>query len=266
MTLEPHPFSQFLPPMEEEQYQLLKLDIQNNGQLHPIVLYENKILDGNHRFKICEELGLVCARISFNGNCSPLEYVQSVNLHRRHLTHGQRAAVALGFVDAIVAYRKKHRSEFPSAPRTAPAMEVEAASTRGIVSKSHNISVSAIGRISTIRGISKKLYNEVFMGTKKLETAWHEAKAMRPGGPKGGRKWKTLESIQQPTIMIPNVYVDWDAIWQMDTQFRLRGYSLMLERIGESWFASYKKDVPHRPPPCCQNAKHAIIAAAKEVI
>jgi len=70
-------------------------DIKANGLLEPIELYEEKVLDGRNRLKACELAGVapLFATASINGS-SPIAFVISKNLHRRHLTQSQRAAAA----------------------------------------------------------------------------------------------------------------------------------------------------------------------------
>jgi hypothetical protein len=47
--LDPHPYSTIMPQATEEEFKNLTQDIGKNGVLHPIVVYQKKILDGNHR-------------------------------------------------------------------------------------------------------------------------------------------------------------------------------------------------------------------------
>jgi len=94
--MEFHELANIFPMMNNEEYQKLKADIQTNGfdASLPIILHENKILDGRNRYKACEELGIKPAYTTFN-NGDPLSYVVRTNLHRRHLQPGQLAFVAL---------------------------------------------------------------------------------------------------------------------------------------------------------------------------
>jgi ParB-like chromosome segregation protein Spo0J len=45
--------------MTQEQYVALKIDIENNGQIDPVILYRGRIIDGRHRLKIAKELGQI---------------------------------------------------------------------------------------------------------------------------------------------------------------------------------------------------------------
>lgn len=65
----------------------------------PIILnQDNVVLDGHHRIKACNELGVtVTYKVEdFTGRpLDELRYVVTVNLHRRHLGEFQRAEIGL---------------------------------------------------------------------------------------------------------------------------------------------------------------------------
>src|SRR5262245_5302144 len=83
--LEFHPLSETFPLMEGEDFKALKHDIRDNGQCEPIVLYEDKILDGRNRYIACIDLGLEPETKPYTGS-DALGFVISMNIHRRHLT------------------------------------------------------------------------------------------------------------------------------------------------------------------------------------
>ena len=43
--------------MSEQEYEALKLSIQDNGQIVPVISYKGKICDGRHRIRALQELG-----------------------------------------------------------------------------------------------------------------------------------------------------------------------------------------------------------------
>jgi len=81
--------------MTEEEYQALVRDIERNGLLEPVWLYEGKIIDGRNRYRACLELQIAPQFRTWQGRGSPLAFVISLNLSRRHLTSSQKAVVAL---------------------------------------------------------------------------------------------------------------------------------------------------------------------------
>jgi hypothetical protein len=92
--LEAHPLADMFPLMEGEELTALINDIKVNGQREPITLYEGKILDGRNRYRACIELGRKPETREHHAGCAyigdPLAYIISANIHRRHLTPGQK--------------------------------------------------------------------------------------------------------------------------------------------------------------------------------
>lgn len=93
-SLELHPACLLLPVMDDDDFQKLKEDISGFGLRHPITLYQDKILDGRHRFRACVELGIEPVFQFWHGGSSVSEFVLAENLYRRQLTAGQKAMVA----------------------------------------------------------------------------------------------------------------------------------------------------------------------------
>ena len=91
-----HKYCALLPRMMADEYQILKADIKTHGLLEPIVAYEDSILDGRHRYNICQELAVQPAYVQFESlsyNGSPLDFVISKH-QRRNLTPDQKAVLA----------------------------------------------------------------------------------------------------------------------------------------------------------------------------
>jgi hypothetical protein len=90
-----HELALVFPPMTEPEFAAFKEDIREHGQREAITLYEGKILDGLHRYRACQELGLEPRVVRFEGNPrAAAQLVLGRNFHRRHLTTSQRAMVA----------------------------------------------------------------------------------------------------------------------------------------------------------------------------
>ena len=91
-----HPAAKVFPEMSGADYEALKADIAEHGLLVPIVTWrkDGSVLDGRHRLRACEELGIDPRAQLWEGD-SPTAYVLSANLRRRHLTPSQAAAVAV---------------------------------------------------------------------------------------------------------------------------------------------------------------------------
>jgi hypothetical protein len=92
--VEIHPAADLFPMMRAEELQQLADDIKANGLRDPIVLLDGQILDGRNRLEACRMAGVEPRYEEINlHDFSPTLYVISKNLHRRHLTASQRAAI-----------------------------------------------------------------------------------------------------------------------------------------------------------------------------
>src|SRR5688572_25362433 len=91
--IEFHPIANVFPMMPDDELEELAFDIQQHGLREPVVLYQDKILDGRNRYKACVMANAVCNFVPYSGD-DPLAFVVSCNLRRRHLNEAQRGLVA----------------------------------------------------------------------------------------------------------------------------------------------------------------------------
>jgi hypothetical protein len=90
-----HPAAEIFPVMDEAAFEALIADIAAHGQREPILILDGQVIDGRHRLRACEQLGLEpLVRQVSAGEGDPFGLVISLNLHRRHLNESQRALVA----------------------------------------------------------------------------------------------------------------------------------------------------------------------------
>ena len=93
---ERHELSSLFGDMTELEFSELKTDIEQNGFAQPIIyVYEGKILDGWHRYRVAVNLDKV-SELEFtplDGIQNPLGFAMGVNYFRRHMTASHRAVV-----------------------------------------------------------------------------------------------------------------------------------------------------------------------------
>ena len=80
---ERHELGAVFHDMSVAEYESLKRDIETNGQLHPIILYQGKVLDGWHRLRACRELGKEPRCEPLPAGTDPLHYSIGSNAERR---------------------------------------------------------------------------------------------------------------------------------------------------------------------------------------
>jgi hypothetical protein len=144
------PAADIFPIMAEKELQELAADIKENGLREPLVIADVGIVNGD---------GEVVRLL--NGE-DPIAYVISANLHRRHMTNGQRAmAVALVL-------------------ETNKATQQDAA-------KSARLSQPRIAQAHTVMQFAGDLVDEVLSGATSLDDAYQKARER-----KKAKDWRNL--------------------------------------------------------------------------
>lgn len=102
MNYELHPLCTLFPRLAGAEFDSLRDDIAANGLNQPIVLHRGMILDGGNRYRACVEAGVEPKFVEFNGD-NLVSFVLSSNLHRRHMSAGQQAAIVASAQDWATA-------------------------------------------------------------------------------------------------------------------------------------------------------------------
>lgn len=128
----PHPLAELVPAMTDEEYARLREDIATNGLEDAITLYEDKILDGRHRYRACLEENVEPRFATYEG-VSPAQFVISHNLHRRHLSLSQLGMIATDFLPYLEIEAKNRQGRRSDLDPTLPDMSGK---VRGLTSAS----------------------------------------------------------------------------------------------------------------------------------
>jgi len=101
--LDIHPFARLIPVIVAGDLDRLIEDIEANGVLEPLTMYEGQVLDGRNRLAVASALDVPVEVKDFEGNAAAAKaFVWSANAARRHLSVPQvlLAAHRFGFVAA----------------------------------------------------------------------------------------------------------------------------------------------------------------------
>lgn len=98
LSYELHPLCTLFPRLSGAEFAALRDDIKANGLRQPIVLHGDMILDGGNRYRACIEAGVEPVFEVFDGG-NLVSFVLSANLHRRHMSAGQQAAIVASAQD-----------------------------------------------------------------------------------------------------------------------------------------------------------------------
>jgi ParB-like chromosome segregation protein Spo0J len=135
-----HPAAELFPVMDEAAFAALVADIAAHGQREPILILDGQVIDGRHRLRACEQLGLepLVRQVSADDS-DPFGLVVSLNLHRRHLSESQRAMVAaqlanMNRTDTLRQYRCANLHNDAKPVSLAEAAELLQVSRRSVAS------------------------------------------------------------------------------------------------------------------------------------
>ena len=128
-----HPYAEVFPLIEGQEFQALVDNIQAHGLRDKITVFDGQILDGRNRFRACKKAGVQPEYREFMGSEEDaLEFVISLNIHRRHLTESQRAMAAAKIAQLPAGQAKKKPANLPVSTQAeaASAMKVSERSVR----------------------------------------------------------------------------------------------------------------------------------------
>lgn len=201
-----HPLAGIFPLMAQSELDELATDIKARGQRAPITTYEGKILDGRNRHRACLIAKAEPKFREFKNGEDPLSFILSANLHRRHLTTGQRAMVA-----AEIARLAEGRPKLGSPNKTtAPAVVSQSQAAQMV-----GVSVDSVQRAKTVLQ-DKAQAKAVKSGEKELNTAAKEIAA---------KKKTPQDPLDETGYPIPDEILD---DWK-----RADGWSAYLRKLSE---------------------------------
>jgi hypothetical protein len=165
--LEPHPFAALFPELPPEELTQLARDIKERGLLEPIILHKGLILDGRNRYRACQIAGVKPRIEEFDAKAtkrSPEEFVLSRNLRRRHLSVGQKAAIALDWSEQIELNPEPEKTKASGRPK----------GTLSEAAKYVGINEQRVFEVRQIRDANLSLYQDVKAGRRSLNGALAE--------------------------------------------------------------------------------------------
>ena len=140
---------QVMPPLSPDEYQELHDDIDHRGVVEPIHVDESGVvIDGHHRKRIADELGIECPKIVHDdlSDAGKRSLAFTLNLKRRHLNREQRRAlIAESLKSDPQLSNREHARRTGADHKTVQAVREESEST-GEIPQSET-RVSGDGRV-----------------------------------------------------------------------------------------------------------------------
>jgi hypothetical protein len=246
-----HPAASIFPLLQGADLRELTEDIRKHGLLEPIEIYEGKVIDGRNRLQACETAGIKPrfreAELDVLG---PTEYVISKNLHRRHLTSSQRAAIATEALPILeVEAKERQRQHGDTAPgRVANTLPRNGESVPSPVRAGAALGVghTYVEEAKALGRVAPELLEDVKQGKRTLPDARREVGLAPP-----------LEA--PPTKPSRDVAFGGQKRGRITAKERLRrlaealsGYALGLEGMGTT--------------PDCEEELDAVIVSARSIV
>lgn len=182
-------FQSLIPPLSDDEYERLEKSILAEGVRHPIITWNNTIIDGHNRYNICEEHGIKCPQVErkFESRDAAKIWIIENQFGRRNLSSGQKATLAIEQEEAKVReaarLRKKqagkehgrgmsaHDNSLSSkepklsddSGQTPPAQE-QTGRTAEILARKAGIGAATIKRALRVKQDDPELYEQVRKG------------------------------------------------------------------------------------------------------
>jgi len=208
--MEFHEIANLFPMMQPDELSDLVDDIKQNGLIEPIVLYEEKILDGRNRYLACGEAGVKPHYEYYKGD-EPVGYVVSKNLHRRHLNETQRGTIG----DKIANMRQGERTDIE------PNLNLEKVSLDKAADLV-NVSRATISNVRKVRREAPELMPKLESG----EMTAHEAVKIIKKDKRDKQIQEQIKEIEQNDFTPPTKKYDVivvDPPWPYGTKYDPNG-------------------------------------------
>jgi len=183
-----HELANIFPMLEGDELDALRTDMDANGQINKIILYQGKVLDGRNRYRVCEMLGIEPETIVYPGD-DPIGLVLSQNIHRRHLTVSQRTSLA---VECRQLSSTFGRGDIDSTQENTIQNEISGKTgnvtghpTQATVAKVFGMSESNVRRAEKLQQHAPETFQRVRQGELELNTALKQEGIVPTPGEKG---------------------------------------------------------------------------------
>ena len=167
-------YGELLPPLPPVEYDNLKESIENNGQYMPIIVNDDDvILDGHHRYRICQELGIE-PKVSikkFKNKEEEAIYVIDSNAARRQMVTLARVDLQLKKKPFLQKIAKKNQADGTDEPTH----------TRAELAQSAGCSEDTFYKAEAIiQWNDQDLINNVLAGRTTINTAYKKTQVKEP--------------------------------------------------------------------------------------
>lgn len=156
-----HELAAAFPLTEGKEFELLKRSIEAEGQQIPVIMYKGKLLDGRNRWQACRELGIAVKAVEWHGPGTAEEMILAINLRRRHLTTGQKAAIAVKLLPFIEQQAAKRMMAGTAAD---PREKLHQGRSNELAGEQVGVSSRSVAKAKKIQKDSADIFHQLFTG------------------------------------------------------------------------------------------------------
>lgn len=185
-----HPIATVLPTLSDRQYEDLKESIKQNGLMNPLIAIERNgeklVIDGRHRLRACEELGIQPTVDVYDATDEELgSLVWGANGIRRHLSPSQRASfyAQLCGVTYVAAGNEKKSENLRRGPEVAnlPLREnSQKKKSRDAIAEVAGVSARTVQDAITVQQADPELFEQCKNGSVSVSSAAKQVRAPKP--------------------------------------------------------------------------------------
>jgi hypothetical protein len=198
-----HPAAALFPLLEETDFEALKSSIEQHGQLLPILIQGQTLLDGRNRLRACIELNIPPKLKEYEGRLTPAELIGDLNLTRRDLEPAERATITMkifvmarnernALIQKVAGARgveggrghKKTPSQDSGKGFKPDYAEVHARSTVGQVAKKANVSRYVAEQAAAVVTHAPELVDKILRHEISLRDAAKSVRSKAPANPR----------------------------------------------------------------------------------
>ena len=139
-------FEKLIPPLQDTEFSGLTKSILKYGCQEPIEIWNNTIIDGHNRYKICKanNIPFEVREMDFSDRSEALVYIIEKQFGRRNLLPFQRSELALKMKNVIQAKAKEKQAEFHGNQYKS-----------GLLQKSDKVQIHTDDELSKLAGVSR---------------------------------------------------------------------------------------------------------------
>lgn len=204
-----HPAAEIFPLMQGDEFAELVQDIKANGLLEWVwVTPAGELLDGRNRVRACIAAGVAVQSRVYEGD-DPVAFAISLNLKRRHLTTGQRAAIAADLVPVYATEGLRRMAAGGAAAAPGKPAEKGFADLQNLSTERHNsaqkaadavgVSARAVSQFKRVEEAAPELADKVRMGEVALDRAEREVKTLEARAREKTRKEESARIANEGT-------------------------------------------------------------------